>query len=336
MDDLRKIIKDLVVPGKGILAADESVKTATSRLSSIGVVSSEETRRQYRNLILTAPGIEKYISGVIFYEETLSQKTDQGILFPQHLSDVGVVPGIKVDLGLEDAGNGEQLTKGLDDLGERLDRYKNSGCRFAKWRAVYSISESTPSATILEKNAKGLANYAKVCQEHGFIPIVEPEVLIEGQHSIEKSFEVTEKVQKSVFNELNKGNVSLSNMILKPSMIISGNKAKTRAGINEVAKQTIKCLKSTAPDKLPSINFLSGGQAPEEATAHLNAMHNLGEDLPWYVSFSYARALQAPALEAWKGKKENLEVGQKAFLRRARFNSLAALGKYSKEMEFQD
>jgi fructose-bisphosphate aldolase, class I len=336
MEELMNTIKDLVIPGKGILAADESVKTATKRLDSIGVVSSEETRRQYRNLILTAPGIEKYISGVIFYEETLSQKTDQGILFPQHLSKLGVVPGIKVDLGLNETDNGEKLTKGLAGLGDRLDKYKKAGCRFAKWRAVYSISENTPSSSVIKTNAEGLAKYAKICQEHGFVPIVEPEVLIDGQHSIDISYEATKKVQMAVFQELIKEKVSLSNLLLKPSMVISGKNAQVRAGIDEVAKQTINCLKSTVPQEVPSINFLSGGQSPEEATAHLNAMHNLGEKLPWNVSFSYARALQEPALNAWKGKKENLEAGQNAFLKRARLNCFAALGRYSKEMEDQD
>lgn len=332
MNELKQTIKDMVVVRKGILAADESVKTATKRLASINVESTEETRRQYRNLILTAPGIEKYICGVILFEETLKQKTDAGILFPKHLSKIGVVPGIKVDQGLADLDNGEQYTKGMEGLGDRLEEYKKSGCRFAKWRAVYLISEKTPSTAIIKRNAEDLAKYAKICQEHGFVPIVESEVLIDGTHIIDKCQEVTEKVLAAVFDALKKEKVAIDLTILKPSMVISGKQADNRAGVEEVAKRTIETLKKTVPPKLPSINFLSGGQTPEEATAHLNAMHNLREDLPWYISFSYARALQEPALEAWRGKQENLKAGQEAFIKRARLNSLATMGKYSEDM----
>lgn len=333
-EELKQAIKDIVVVGKGILAADESVKTATKRLASLNVESTEETRRQYRNLILTAPGIEKYICGVILFEETLKQKTDSGVLFPEHLAEVGVVPGIKVDQGLEDFnGTQEQYTKGLDGLGDRLEEYKKSGCRFTKWRAVYSISETTPSDTIIKKNAEDLAKYAKICQEHGFVPIVEPEVLIDGTHSIDTCQEVTEKVLKAVFDSLKEENVAIDLAILKPSMVISGKQAENRAGVEEVAKRTVEALKKIVPQELPSINFLSGGQSAEEATAHLNAMHKLGEDLPWYVSFSYARALQGPALKAWQGKQENLALGQEAFINRARLNSLATKGEYLGEME---
>ena len=333
-EKLKQTIKDIVVVGKGILAADESVKTATKRLASLNVESTEETRRQYRNLILTAPGIENYICGVILFEETLKQKTDSGVLFPEHLAEVGVVPGIKVDQGLEDFnGTQEQYTKGLDGLGDRLEEYKKSGCRFTKWRAVYSISETTPSDAIIKKNAEDLAKYAKICQEHGFVPIVEPEVLIDGTHSIDKCQGVTEKVLKAVFDSLKEENVAIDLAILKPSMVISGKQAENRAGVEEVAKRTIEALKKIVPQELPSINFLSGGQSPEEATAHLNAMHKLGGELPWYVSFSYARALQGPALKAWQGKQENLALGQEAFINRARLNSLATKGEYSGEME---
>ena len=333
-EELKQAIKDIVVVGKGILAADESVKTATKRLASLNVESTEETRRQYRNLILTAPGIEKYICGVILFEETLKQKTDSGVLFPEHLAEVGVVPGIKVDQGLEDFnGTQEQYTKGLDGLGDRLEEYKKSGCRFTKWRAVYSISETTPSDTIIKKNAEDLAKYAKICQEHGFVPIVEPEVLIDGTHSIDTCQEVTEKVLKAVFDSLKEENVAIDLAILKPSMVISGKQAENRAGVEEVAKRTVEALKKIVPQELPSINFLSGGQSAEEATAHLNAMHKLGEDLPWHVSFSYARALQGPALKAWQGKQENLALGQEAFINRARLNSLATKGEYLGEME---
>ena len=334
---LKSTIKEMVVAGKGILAADESVKTAAKRLASINVESTEETRRQYRNLILTAPGIEKYICGVILFEETLNQKTDNGILFPKYLAKIGVVPGIKVDEGLAEYENSvEQYTKGLEGLGERLEKYKKFGCRFAKWRAVYHITKDTPTEMTIKRNAQDLAKYAKICQEHGFVPIVEPEVLIDGTHSIDACHKVTEKVLKEVFAELKKENVMLSYAILKPSMVISGKEASSRANVDEVARQTVKVLKATVSSDLPSINFLSGGQTPQEATAHLNRMHTLGEKLPWYVSFSYARALQDHALKAWQGKKENFENGQKTFIKRAKLNSLATMGKYTEEMENQD
>ncbi|MFH0868001.1 MAG: class I fructose-bisphosphate aldolase [Candidatus Woesearchaeota archaeon] len=333
-DELKQTIKDMVVVGKGILAADESVKTATKRLASINVESTEETRRQYRNLILTAPETEKYICGVILFEETLYQKSNDGILFPEVLSKKGIVPGIKVDQGLEEFnGTAEQYTKGLDGLGDRLKKYKKAGCRFTKWRAVYSISENTPSEAIIKKNAEDLAKYAKICQQHGLVPIVEPEVLIDGTHSINTCYEVTEKVLTAVFNALKKENVAIDCAILKPSMVISGKQAESRANVEEVAKQTIKLLKAAVPQELPSINFLSGGQTPEEATAHLNKIHTLNEQLPWYVSFSYGRALQEPALKAWQGKDENIPAAQEAFLKRAKLNSLATKGEYSKGME---
>ena len=333
-DELKQTIKDMIAFGKGILAADESVNTATKRLASINVESTEETRRQYRNVMLTAPGIEKYICGVIMFEETLYQKTDSKVLFPKHLKDVGVLPGIKVDQGLADFNDkGEQYTKGLDGLGDRLEKYKKSGCRFTKWRAVYKISENTPSRELIEKNAEDLAKYAKICQQHGLVPVVEPEVLIDGTHSVQKCHEVTEIVLKTVFEALKKEDVALEFMILKPSMVISGKQAATRAGVDEVAKRTIEVLKKTVPEEVPSINFLSGGQGPEEATAHLNRMHTLGIKLPWYVSFSYARALQEPALKAWHGRDENLEKAQRAFLKRAKLNSFATMGKYKEEME---
>ena len=333
-NQLKQTIKDMVIVGKGILAADESVKTATKRLASINVESTEETRRQYRNLILTAPGMEKYICGVILFEETLNQKSDDGILFPELLEKNGIVPGIKVDDGLTDLeGSGEQYTKGIETLGKRLEKYKKAKPRFAKWRTVYSISENMPSDLIIKRNAEDLAKYAKICQQHSLVPIVEPEVLIDGTHTIDSCYKVTEKVQKAVFDALKSEGVILEYTILKPSMIISGKQAANRANVDEVAKQTIKCLKSTVPQEIPSINFLSGGQTPQEATAHLNRMHTLGEKLPWYVSFSYARALQDPALKAWQGKPENVEAGQNAFLKRARLNSLATQGIYSEDME---
>ena len=333
-NELKQTIKDMVVVGKGILAADESVKTATKRLASINVESTEETRRQYRNLILTAPEIEKHICGVILFEETLYQKSNDGILFPEVLTKKGIVPGIKVDQGLaEFNGTNEQYTKGLEGLGNRLEEYKKVGTKFTKWRAVYSISENTPSDSIIKKNAEDLAKYAKICQEHWFVPIVEPEVLIDGTHSIDTCYKVTEKVLTAVFDALKKENVAIDCTILKPSMVISGKQAENRANVDEVAKQTVKVLKATVPPELPSINFLSGGQTPEEATAHLNRMHTLNKHLPWYVSFSYARALQGPALKIWQGKDENFPAAQEAFLKRAKLNGLATKGEYSEDME---
>ena len=335
--ELKQTIKDMVVVGKGILAADESVKTATKRLASINAESTDETRRQYRNLMLTAPEIENYICGVILFEETLRQKSNSGVLFPKILAQRGIVPGIKVDDGLANFENSdEQYTKGLEGLGERLEEYKKYGCRFAKWRAVYSISEATPTETTIKRNAQDLAKYAKICQEHNLVPIVEPEVLIDGTHSIDTCYKVTEKVLREVFAALKKENVMIDCAILKPSMVISGKEANNRADVDEVARKTVKCLRATVPAELPSINFLSGGQKPEEATAHLNRMHTLGENLSWYLSFSYARALQEPALKAWQGKDENIHKAQKAFLKRAKLNSLATMGEYKEDMENEE
>jgi len=334
-NQLKQTIKEMAVAGKGILAADESAKTAAKRLASINVESTPETRRQYRNLILNAPGMGEYICGVILFEETLHQKSDDGIIFPELLAKNGIVPGIKVDEGLADLEGhpGEQFTDGLDTLGSRLEEYKKSKPGFAKWRAVYSISENTPSDLIIKRNAQDLARYAKICQQHDIVPIVEPEVLIDGTHSIGACYKVTEKVLKAVFDALNKEKVVLEYAILKPSMVISGKQAVNRANIDEVARQTVKCLKANVPAELPSINFLSGGQTPQEATAHLNRMHTLGEKLPWHLSFSYGRALQDSALKAWQGKDENVQAGQGAFLKRARLNSLATKGLYTEDME---
>ncbi|GJQ59002.1 MAG: fructose-bisphosphate aldolase class I [Candidatus Scalindua sp. AMX11] len=333
-EKLQETINKMVIRGRGILAADESEKTAAKRLASINVESTEETRRQYRNLILTTPGMENYISGVILFEETLHQESDSGVLFPEVLQENGIVPGIKVDQGLADLNEGgEKYTKGLEGLGERLQVYKKSGVRFAKWRAVYTISKNRPSAEAIKRNARDLSLYAKICHENGLVPIVEPEVLIDGTHSIEQCYEATENVLRAVFEALKREKVRIDLCLLKPSMVISGKEAVNRADVDEVAKQTIKCLRATVPAELPSINFLSGGQTPIEATAHLNRINMLGEDLPWYISFSFARALQEPALKAWQGKQENVKAGQDAFLKRARLNGLATQGKYREDME---
>lgn len=285
-------------------------------------------------MILTAPEFEKYIVGVILHEETLYQKTDSGVPFPEYLQSIGVVPGIKVDKGLKPFGKRdvEQYTDGLDGLGERLEEYKKVGCKFAKWRAVYAISDTTPTEELIEKNANDLAEYAKICQDHAIVPIVEPEVLIDGTYSIDKSYIVTEKVQKAVFKALETHGVDLRYIILKPSMVISGKGAENRADIKTVAAKTIEVLKACVPTEVPSINFLSGGQSPVESTEHLNEMHKLGE-LPWVVSFSYARALQEPALDAWQGKAENLKAAQDIFVKRAKLNALASVGEYESSME---
>ncbi len=332
--ELQQTIEELVRAGKGILAADESVNTAAIRLASIGMESTEETRRKYRQVVLTAPGMEEYISGVILHEETLYQMTNGGILFPIALQQKGIVPGIKVDEGLAKFnGTIEQYTNGLETLAVRLRKYKKLGCRFTKWRAVYKISETTPTDALIKKNAEDLAKYAKICQEEGFVPIVEPEVLIDGDYSIDKSEEVTYKVIKEVYASLHRVGVAIKYTILKPSMVISGKQATNRAGVEEVASRTIKVLKTAVPAEVPSINFLSGGQSPQEATAHLNAMHVQNPYLPWNVSFSYARALQEPALSAWKGVDDNIPKAQEAFVHRAMLNGLAAQGKYNQIME---
>ena len=326
-NELKQTIKDMVVIGKGILAADESVSTATKRLASINVESTEETRRQYRNLILTAPGIERYLCGVILFEETLKQKTDSGVLFPKHLSSIGVVPGIKVDRGLADFnGVAEQYTKELEGLGDRLEEYKKSGCRFAKWRAVYSISEKTPGPAIIQRNAEDLAKYAKICQEHGIVPIVEPEVLMNGSHTIEQCYDVTVRVLMDVFLELKKENVDLSGMLLKPNMVIGSLEGpETTSG--QIAESTLKCLSSVVPTEVPGIVFLSGGQSEEEACENLNAINQLAKNVPWKLTFSYGRALQNSALQTWAGKKENVVRAQKVFVERAKAASLASQGK---------
>jgi fructose-bisphosphate aldolase class I len=327
--ELQQTISDMVIPGKGILAADESNPTAEKRLASINMKNTEEARRQYRNMILTRPGIEKYISGVILFEETLHQKTDSGMLFPKYLQQLGIVPGIKVDMGLKELDGTEEkvTTHGLEGLGDRLDEYKKSGARFTKWRTVFQISDYTPSDAVIQRNAEDLTKYASISHKHGFVPIVEPEILIDGDHSIERAAEVGELAMARLYDVLKENGVELKYTILKPSMVISGKDGTDRAGVQEVAKQTVEILKKTVPEEVPSINFLSGGQGPQEATAHLNAINALGEKFPWYVSFSYARALQELPLAVWQGKQENLDAAQTAFIERAELNGLATQGK---------
>ncbi|WP_348765408.1 class I fructose-bisphosphate aldolase [uncultured Salinisphaera sp.] len=326
--------KALVVDGKGILAADESTGTIKKRLDSIGVESTEKTRQTYRNLLFTADGAQDYISGVILFEETLFQKADDGTPFPKLLADQGVIPGIKVDKGAKPLVGSpeEKVTEGLDGLRERLADYAKAGARFAKWRGVIDIADDRPSDYCIHVNAHALARYAALCQEAGIVPIVEPEVLMDGANSIERCEEVTDRVLDAVFAELKAQNVMLEGMLLKPNMVIAGKQCPQQAGVEQVAQATLRCLKRRVPAAVPGIVFLSGGQSDELATAHLDAMNRMGPQ-PWKLTFSYGRALQAPALAAWGGKDENIAAAQKAYLKRARNNGAAARGEYSADME---
>lgn len=333
--ELEKTINALSAKGKGILAADESTGTNTKRFEAAGITPSIENRRDYREMLLTTPHINDYIAGVILFEETLNQKMSDGTLFPDALKKLGILPGIKVDKGLAILPNtqDEQFTQGLDGLAERLAEYRAKGACFAKWRAVYAISATTPSSLAIKANAEGLAAYAALCQANGIVPIVEPEVLIDGDHTIERCAEVSENVLHAVFHALHRHKVSLEHMILKPSMVINGKKCPVKATAEQVGKWTVTILRRTVPSSVPTINFLSGGQSPEEATANLQAMNALSAHLPWNLSYSYARALQDYAMKIWAGDKKNVPAAQKAFHQRARLNSLAATGKYNAAME---
>ena len=335
--ELESTISKLAARGKGILAADESTPTITKRFEAVGISSSEDNRRTYRELLLTTPECNQFIAGVILFEETLNQKTSQGIPFPEALNKLGIVPGIKVDKGLVHLANttDEQVTQGLDGLAERLIEYKTKGARFAKWRAVYNISANTPSKLAIDTNAEVLARYAAICQEQGIVPIVEPEVLIDGDHTLERCEEVSEPVLHAVFNALYRHKVKLEYIVLKPSMVINGKACPQKASVEDVAKATIRVLRRTVPGAVPTINFLSGGQTSEQATAHLNAMNKLG-NLPWNLSFSYARALQDYAMKTWQGQEKNIPAAQKAFFKRAKLNSLASTAKYAEAMEKEE
>ena len=334
LEALNDIALAMVAPGKGILAADESTGTIKKRFDTIGVESTEENRRAYRDLLFTAPGMEKYISGVIMYDETIRQKAADGTPFAELMQKLGVVPGIKVDKGAKDLAlcPGEKVTEGLDGLRERLIEYYGLGARFAKWRAVITIGDDIPSNTCIETNAHALARYAALCQEAGIVPIVEPEVLMDADNSIEECYEVTSHTLKTVFDELYKQNVALEGMVLKPNMIIAGKKCAEQASPEQVAEMTLACLLNYVPAAVPGIAFLSGGQSDELATQHLNLMNQMGPH-PWELTFSYGRALQAPALKAWGGKTDNVEAAQKAFLHRAKCNGAAHDGDYSADME---
>src|SRR5882724_3674879 len=331
--ELARIAKAMVAKNKGILAADESSGTITKRFTSIKIESTEENRRTYRELLFTAPGAADNISGVILYDETIRQKTKDGTPFPEYLTRKGIIPGIKVDTGAKPLAQfkGETITEGLDGLRERMVEYYKLGARFAKWRAVIDIGDSIPTAFAIEANAQALARYAALCQENGIVPIVEPEVLMDGAHSIERCEEVTSTVLQSVFDQLYAHRICLEGMVLKPNMVISGKKASNRASPELVAEATVRCLKRYVPSAVPGIAFLSGGQSSAEATLHLSLMNK--EKLPWNLTFSYGRALQDTALKAWGGQAANFVAGQQEFAKRAKLNSLATTGKYSSDLE---
>lgn len=333
--DLESTIHHLAARGKGILAADESSPTITKRFAAVNIESTEETRRAYRDLLITTPGINEFIAGVILFDETLHQNALDGTPFPQKLKQLGILAGIKVDKGLVTLPytRDEQVTQGLDGLSDRLAAYKEKGASFAKWRAVYAISANTPSMLAIRTNAECLARYAAICQVNGIVPIVEPEVLIDGDHTLERCAEVSEYVFRAVFQALNRHRVKLEYIVLKPSMVINGKACAVKSKPEQVANATVSILKRTVPAAVPTVNFLSGGQSPEEATANLNAMNAMNPHLPWNVSYSYARALQDYAMKIWRGQPQNVAAAQQAFYQRAKLNSLAATGKYAASME---
>jgi fructose-bisphosphate aldolase class I len=338
MTDLETTARELVAGGKGILAADESSGTIAKRFTAVGVESTEESRRAYRELLFTTAGAADHISGVILFDETIRQRAEDGTPFPELLAGQGIIPGIKVDRGAKPlaVAPGETITEGLDGLRERFEEYRTLGARFAKWRAVISIGTDIPSEYCLWTNAHALARYAALAQEAGLVPIVEPEVLMDGDHTIERSFAVTSHMQRAVFTELHDQRVRLEGMLLKPNMVLSGYDCPDQAGVDEVAEATLRCLRHNVPAAVPGIVFLSGGQTDEAATAHLDAInrqsHSLGAQ-PWELSFSYGRALQAPAQKAWAGQPANVPAGQAAYLKRARLNGAARSGTYEAAME---
>jgi fructose-bisphosphate aldolase, class I len=336
VQELEKTARELVAPGKGILAADESFGTIGKRFEAVGIESSEESRRQYREMLFTTEGIGEFLSGVILFDETLRQNASDGTPLPEVLKNQGVIPGIKVDkstVNLPLSPN-EKFTQGLDGLGDRLAEYRELGARFTKWRAVITIGEGIPTESCIEANAEALALYAAFAQEYDLVPIVEPEVLIDGDHSIEQCYDATQWMLNVTFDEIYEHGVELSGMLLKPNMVISGKDAPEQAGVEEVARATVECLLRTVPAAVPGIVFLSGGQTDRQATQHLNAMNRLYEGrLPWELSFSYARALQGQPMEIWGGSADKVEAAQKAFYHRAKMNSAARSGSYSEDME---
>jgi fructose-bisphosphate aldolase class I len=334
--DLNKIALAMVAPGKGILAADESTGTIKKRFDAINVASTEETRRDYREMLFRcSEAMSRHISGVILYDETIWQNAKDGTPLIKIIEQSGAIPGIKVDEGTQPLPGcpGELVTVGLDKLAERLKKYYERGARFAKWRAVIDIGgQSVPSMTAIHVNAHALARYAALCQAAQIVPIVEPEVLMDGDHDIDRCYDVTQRVLNKTFQELRIQRVALEGMILKPNMVVAGKKSSKQASVEEVAEKTVRMLKACVPAAVPGIAFLSGGQSDEEATAHLDAMNRIG-GLPWHLTFSYGRALQAAPQKAWSGKAENVAAGQRAFAHRARMNSLAATGEWKADLE---
>ena len=335
--ELAATVQALVLGARGILAADESGPTIAKRLKAIGVESTEENRRAYRGLMLVTPGLGEFVSGVILYEETMGQCDDDGTPLPQRAARLGLVPGVKVDAGKIALAHapGDEVTEGLDGLAQRLDGYKRQGARFAKWRAVYNVSDALPSRLAIETNAEALARYAAICQDHGIVPIVEPEVLMDGKHTIERCAEVSEAVLHEVFGALHRHRVVLEYMLLKPNMVVPGKEHPQPATPATVAARTIPVLRRTVPPAVAGIFFLSGGQTPREASVNLDAMNRLGPQ-PWPLSFSYGRALQEPVLQAWQGQSANIRSAQNALLKRARLNSAARQGTYDAATESVD
>lgn len=333
--ELAKTLAELTTLGKGILAADESVGTIEKRLKAVNVASTEEARRDYRELLFSTPGLGDFISGVILFEETLKQKTSAGVLLPQLLTAQGMVPGIKVDKGTMPLPGfpEEKVTQGLDGLAERLSEYKQLGARFAKWRTVINIGADIPTSQAIAANAHVLARYAAICQEQGVVPIVEPEVLMDGEHTLATSARVTEEVLHAVFHALHRQRVALEYMILKPNMVLPGSACAEHVTPQQVAQATLTCLRRAVPAAVPGINFLSGGQSETMATANLHALNATMEKQPWALSFSYGRALQASVLQAWRGDAANKSIAQQALYKRARLNSEAMQGKYTAVME---
>ena len=333
--ELHKIACAMVTPGKGLLAADESSGTIKKRFDAVGIESTPESRRDYRELLFrSSEAMSKYVSGVILYDETIRQKAKDGTALVALIQQSGAIPGIKVDKGSKPlaACPGEHVTEGLDGLRERLTEYRELGARFAKWRAVIDIGPGIPSHTCVVANAHALGRYAALCQERDIVPIVEPEVMMDGAHDMDRCYQVTEFVLKETFEQLYEQHIALEGMVLKPNMVVPGKKSGQRASVEEVAERTLKLLKNCVPPAVPGIAFLSGGQSDEEATAHLDALNRLGE-LPWHLTFSYGRALQAAPQKAWSGKSENVAAAQRAFTHRARMNALAALGQWKADLE---
>lgn len=336
--DLQKLentVQELLSPGRGILAADESLGTIGKRFENVGIESDEQSRKEYREMLFTTEGIGEFLSGVILYDETIRQNSSDGTPMLELLEKQNIVPGIKVDGSTVNLplSPGEKFTQGLDGLGGRLEEYVGMGARFAKWRAVITIGDGTPTGRCIEDNARALGLYAAFCQEAGIVPIVEPEVLIDGDHSIEQCFEASEWMLRATYKALYEQGVELAGTLLKPNMVISGKGAENQSGVEEVARATVECLRRSVPAAVPGIVFLSGGQTALQATAHLNAMNSMYDNLPWELSFSYARALQEKPMEIWKGESGNVEEAQKAFYHRAKMNSAARNGKYSEDME---